>query len=111
MFSMQKLSIRLRLWTLLSFKNFKSFKYNENRKGYTFSPCLTPTSQAKKSENAFPWVIRDLILLCIFRIILKHFPSIQLSNNVCHRPALQTVSNALLKSSKQQQKFVPTAKV
>ena len=101
MFPMQKLSTRLRLWTLLSFKNFLK------QKGDQFSPCLTPTSHAKKSEKSFPWVIHDLILLYIFRIILKHFPSIQLSSNFCERPALQTVSNALLKSTKQQQSFFP----
>ena len=82
MFSMQKLSIRFRLWTVLSFKKLsKSFKYNENRKDDTFSHCLTPTSQAIKSENSFLWVIHDLILLYTFLIILKHFPSIQLLSN------------------------------
>ena len=28
----------------------KSFKYNENKTGERFSPCLTPQSQAKKGE-------------------------------------------------------------
>jgi hypothetical protein len=59
----------------------------------------------KKSENTYPWVIHDLILLYIFQIILKHFPSLQLSSNFCQRPAFQTVSNAFLKSTKQQKSF------
>jgi hypothetical protein len=53
-----KLTVNTRSLILFSKKKVsKSFKNNENRKGYIFSPCFTPTSLLKNTEHSSPFRI------------------------------------------------------
>ena len=83
----------------------KSFKNNQNRKGYIFSPCFTPTSLLKNTEHYSPFRIHVLIFLYILYITLKMLPCIFDFCSFCHNPNRQTVSNALLKLTKEQNIF------
>ena len=53
----------------------RSFKYNENKIGDKFSPCLTPLQQGKKAELPSGVTTLDFMLLYIFFFIkFRHFP-------------------------------------
>ena len=83
----------------------KSSRNILNKKGDRFSPCLTPTLQLKNWLLPSLVVILDLIVLYVLWMKSKHFPLIPWWVSLRHRPALQTVSNACLKSTKQQNSF------
>jgi hypothetical protein len=51
-FKMNDMDAFLTPCAFLLIKKFsKSFRYNTNKKGYTFSPCLTPFKHGKKFET------------------------------------------------------------
>ena len=73
-----------------------SLSNNSNKMGDTFSPCLSPTCDSKKSD-CMPLVItNDLIYLYIFNITRMTFPDIPHDISFFHRVALLIESNALL---------------
>ena len=76
-----------------------------NRFSPFFTLSVTPTLQLNSWLLPSLVVILDLIFLYILWIKSKHFPLIPWWVSLCHRPALQTVSNACLKSTKQQNSF------
>ena len=78
----------------------------QKRNGDKISPCQTPKVQLKKHDDPSLVVILDLISWYRLNIILKHLPFILLSNILNQSPLRQTVSNACLKSMKQQNIFL-----
>ena len=77
----------------------------QKRNGDKISPCQTPKVQLKRHDDPSLVVILDLIYWYRLYIILKHLPFILLSNILYQSPLRQTVSNACLKSMKQQNIF------
>lgn len=80
----------------------KSFTYNENNIGDSTSPCKSPVLFLKNSDNFPAELTHDFILLYILRIKFNNFPLIPTLDNFSHNFNLSTVSNAFLKSTKQQ---------
>ena len=74
----------------------KTLRNKANRSGDKFSPCLTPTCDAKKSDRMPLSLTHDLIDLYMFIITSMTFPVIPYENNFFHNVALLIESNALL---------------
>ena len=73
----------------------KTLRNKANRSGDKFSPCLTPTCDAKNLTMPLS-MTHDLIDLDMFIITSMTFPVIPYENNFFHNVALLIESNALL---------------
>ena len=95
----------------------RSFKHIENKNGDKFSSCLTPVRQGTNSDWLLLYCTQDFISLYILHITLKIYPFISLLSSFSHKPgetypfisllSIDTVSNALLKSTKVQSIVFP----
>ena len=74
----------------------KALRNKANRSGDKFSPCLTPTCDAKQSDCMPLSMTHDLIDLYMFIITSMTFPVILYDNNFFHNVALLIEPNALL---------------
>ena len=90
---------------LLFIKLSESFKNNANNIDDRFSPGITPELQSKKHDCSSFTNTHDLIDFYMLKIIVKHTPFNPYLSSFCQIPALQTISNALLKSINRQKSF------
>ncbi len=76
--------------------------YNPNRVGLSGHPCFTPMRHLKMAER--PCDDRTAALSCAYRDLMmsRILPRTPSSSSTCHGTARGTVSNAFLKSTKQQ---------
>ena len=77
----------------------------EKRNGEKCPPCPTPFLQSKNSEQSFELEIFDFMSLYKDKIKVKHLPFTPLVMSLFHKPTLQTMSKACLKSTNQQYNF------
>ena len=91
----------------LSNSSAKSIKKREKSDGDKIQPCLRPSSIVYRSENTLPTLTLAPTSQYKFWHTLKNFPSIPYSFIFSHKPSLQTLGNAFLKSKNAIHLFLP----
>ncbi len=78
----------------------RASKYNPNSRGLRGQPCFTPYWHLKLEVTpSFGWLMRTVSLAYI---ACMHRPSTLRLANTCHNTSRNTISNAFLRSTKQQ---------
>ncbi len=81
----------------------RTSKYSPNSRGLRGQPCFTPCWHLKlKVTPLLGWLMRMVSLAYIACMHHKKCPSTSRLTNTCHNTSHGTVSNAFLKSTKQQ---------
>jgi hypothetical protein len=88
---------------LLCKRPFKASKYSPNSRGLRGQPCFTPCWHVKlKVTPSLGWLMHIVSLAYIACKHRKKCSSTRRPANTCHNTSCGTVSNAFLKSTKQQ---------
>ncbi len=89
--------------SLPSKRPFKAFKYSPNSRGLRGQPCFTPCWHLKLEVTpSLGWLMRIISLAYITYRHRKKRPSTLSLVDACHITSCGTISNAFLKSTKQQ---------
>ena len=77
----------------------------EKSTGDKFSPCLTPHILPKKGDNSLYTDTHDFMFEYKFYMTRKNLPLMLVPKSLLRSPTRQTESNALEKSTNEQNKF------
>jgi hypothetical protein len=89
--------------SVLSKRHSRASKYSLNSRGLKWQPCFTPCWHLKLEVTpSLGWLMRMVSLAYIAYRHRKKHPSTSRPANTCHSTSCDIVSNAFLKSTKQQ---------